>query len=171
MKYETINKVSSTPTNISCGGNETALRNCTSTELPATSACQLLLVDCSSDITVGDPTVDPKDKDGGSDSGGVLVMAGVGVGVFLLVTLLVVVVSAIAVVKCIQRLKPKITTTHNSAYNVVVRSDTIPHVWFIPWLPYVFLLKLRLHNRVYASVSIYLYILYKYPFTRQSSFY
>ncbi|CAI8045936.1 Neurotrypsin, partial [Geodia barretti] len=51
VRYETINKTMVNATHISCRGNETALRDCVSTEPPVNAVCQLALVDCSPDVT------------------------------------------------------------------------------------------------------------------------
>ena len=69
VRYETINKTMVNATHISCRGNETALRDCVSTEPPVNTVCQLALVDCSPDITViVDPEVEvPNDDDDDDD--------------------------------------------------------------------------------------------------------
>ncbi|CAI8047097.1 Neurotrypsin, partial [Geodia barretti] len=122
VRYETINKtmVNAIHTNISCRGNETALRDCVSTEPPVNTVCQLALVDCSPDVTViVDPEVeDPND----GDTGGVRMLAGVLSAVLLLV-ILTVAVGIVVGLKCQRRGQVKITTPHNPAYNVVQRSD------------------------------------------------
>ncbi|CAI8047096.1 Neurotrypsin, partial [Geodia barretti] len=118
VRYETINKtmVNAIHTNISCRGNETALRDCVSTEPPVNTVCQLALVDCSPDVTViVDPEVeDPND----GDTGGVRMLAGVLSAVLLLV-ILTVAVGIVVGLKCQRRGQVKITTPHNPAYNVV----------------------------------------------------
>jgi tetrahydromethanopterin S-methyltransferase subunit F len=69
VRYETINKTMVNAIhNISCRGNETALRDCVSTEPPVNTVCQLALVDCSPDITViVDPEVDTSDDPNDDD--------------------------------------------------------------------------------------------------------
>ena len=63
MKYETVNTSTFNATNISCGGEEAAIRDCVSTELPVDTVCQLAVVDCNYDIIVTDPEVDNADDD------------------------------------------------------------------------------------------------------------
>ena len=156
MRYETINKNKTIPNIISCGGDETALRDCVFTKSSVNAVCQLLLVDCQ---PVMEPeTIDPgvkttnntktlpdhdnnanenQDKDREnetkaeeSEDSSIGVVDGVLVAVLLLVVIMVVVVSIIAVLKCKLGVRAEITT-HNPAYGVVQRLDTTYTVVYI----------------------------------------
>ena len=157
MRYETINKNKIIPSIISCGGDETTLRDCVFTESPVNAVCRLLLVDCQPVMepetidpgvktTTNTKTVPDHDNDANdnqdkdrenetkaekSEDSSVGVVDGVLVAVLLLVVIMVVVVSIIAVLKCNLGVRAKISTTHNPAYGVVQRLDTTYTVVYI----------------------------------------
>ena len=158
VRYETVTKNQIIPSIISCGGDETTLRDCIFTESPVNAVYQLLLVDCQ---PVMEPeTIDPgvkttnntktvpdhdndanenQDKDRENETkaeeskdSSVGIIASILVAVLSLVVIMVVVVSIIAVLKCKKLgVQAKISTTHNPAYGVVQRLDTICTVLYL----------------------------------------